>query len=123
VLRCLRRVAVFVIPAVLVVGCGQRTNETITLHEPDSTICHQTPLLVHLRADGTFALNSAPKDSSALAVWLQRDLPQRKDGERAVFVQVDSGRNTADLRWIVASIERADGRAYRVVPTCTYLIS
>jgi hypothetical protein len=114
----------FLATLIIAEGCNrQRANNTVTLQVPDSTLCHQAPLLIHVRGGGGYALNSAPLDSAALAAWLRGVLPQRKEGERAVFVQLDSGQSTAELRWIVAGIERAGGRAYKVVPTCEYLIS
>ncbi len=119
-----RSLRVVALATLLTGACSrERANETITLQVPDSTICHHAPLLLHVRVGGGFALNSQPIDSSALAAWLHNDLPQRREGERAVLVQIDSGRSSSELRWIAAGIERAGGRAYKVVPTCQYLIS
>ena len=119
-----RSFSVLLLVTLVAGGCNrQHANTKVTLQAPDSTICHQPPLLIDVRAGGGYALNSAPLDSAALAAWLRASLPLRKEGQRAVFVQVDSARTDADLRWIVAGIERAGGRAYKVVPTCEYLIS
>ena len=116
-------VSTLLITSVGVACGGQRANEAVTLHLPDTSLCHQTPLLIALPAGGGFAVNTGSMDSAALAAWLKTDLPQRKPGERAVFVLLDSSRSARELRWIVTGIERAGGRAYAAVPTCEYTIS
>ena len=122
-LRSVSRLLTLPLVACIGAACsGQRADEAVTLQVPDSSICHQAPLLIELRAGGGFAVNTGSVDSAALAAWLETDLPQRKAGERAVFVRLDSSRSTRELRWIVAGIERAGGRAY-AIPTCEYTIS
>jgi len=121
--RSLRQFLGLLVAAGVSGACGPRAEETVILQRPDTSLCHQTPLFVEVKAGGGYALNSAPMDSAALGAWLQTTLPQRRQGERAVFVGVDSGRGTDDLRWIVAGIERAGGRAYAAVPVCVYTIS
>jgi biopolymer transport protein ExbD len=97
-------------------ACADTSANASYLKRGAANFCDRAlPLLVSVRTDGQYALNSLVMDSAQLVQALHLVLPP--SATKLVMVRVDSSR-AGQVRWIAASIERDGGEAYAPDTAC-----
>ncbi len=113
------RLSLPVAAAVLVLGCHSDRGQNAALRRGAAAVCDsRSPLVVWLRPDGQYALNSAPMDSAGFVRTLRSLLPERPPSARVVMVQVAPTRTT-ELSWLVPLIVQSGGVAYEPDSACS----
>lgn len=110
-----------VIAAVLAQGCSTEHSQPAPLRDHAAAVCKGSPgLVVSVRADGRYGLNSGVLDSAQLVQALHDLVPPRPD--KLVMVRADAGPEAA-LRWVVPAIAHAGGTAYEFDQACLHPVT
>ena len=102
------------------IACACRPSEPARLVLPSvpPAVCAKFPLLLDLRFDSRYYLNTNPMDSVALAKWITTELPLFPEDRRNLMIRDTSTARDRDLAWIAAAVEHQHGHVFRDDGTC-----